>query len=530
MARKSVDEGWADKIRQLTKDENEFQHIRKVLNRRLDTLPKANALLETMISFSGCLIACLDTEFNYVFVNQAYARACGGKVENFQGENYFKLYPDDDCRVCFEKVLKTGLPVFLEARPVVTVDRPTGRNGFWNQGLLPVKNSNGEIEHLLLSCEDVTRHLLSEETARRFQAVADHSAYGLAIMDMSGRLTYVNDSFARFHGYRQPEELIRHQLSSCVDETECPLLEQQLEQLRHNDQPCLREWRHRRLDGSLFPAYMNLAPVNQGSDQPEFVVVTVIDISDTKQFQKQLIEAEKMAVFGRLATNVVHEASSPLQTAMITLSNLETFASENQRLSEDLNMLKEAFDAIHRTITGLLDLYRPSLVKRRSTSINNLVKKTLEQLGVLFKRNNIEVILQLDQGIPRLETSPHQLNHCLLNICTNAVEAITGEAINSPKKHDQKNNGARITIQTRQVDQHVLIDIADTGPGIAEERVDAIFEPFFSQKQSGLGIGLTRCREVVENEGGQISARNLEDGGALISLKLPVREDLAETE
>jgi len=522
MNRESVKTGWADRIRQLTRDESELRYLRKIMGQCLHTPRKANALLETVVSFTGSPIACLDTDFTYIFVNQAYARACGKAIDTFYGIGHFTLCPDEDCRGRFEEVLQTGRPVFFEARPVQISSRPSDPPCYWNQGVLPIQDGNGEVEHLLLSCEDVTRQFNVEKAAARFRAAADHAGYGLAIIDFSGRLTYANHSLARFLDCN-PDELLRTSLENWVADNDQPDLTEVLHQTCREGETCQREWQLCRRDGSVFPAYMALAPVNLADrGRPDFVVVTLLDISDIKQFQNQLLEAEKMAVFGRLATNVVHEASSPLQTAMITLSDLEKNNGSDERIAENLDILKESFEAIHRTITGLLDLYRPALVKRCQADVNGLVRKTVEQLGVLFKRNRIEVNLDLAAEISAIETSPHQLNHCLLNICTNAVEAITGEAGNVRTESAPTGEKGRISIRTRQEDKAVVVDIVDNGPGITEERVEVIFEPFFSHKQSGLGIGLTRCREIVEKDGGTVSARNRKEGGAQVTLRLPV--------
>ncbi|MFP4447013.1 MAG: PAS domain-containing protein, partial [Desulfosudaceae bacterium] len=317
MDRESVKTGWADRIRQLTQDENELRYLRKIIGQCLHTPRKTNALLETVVSFTGSPIACLDTDFTYIFVNQAYARACGKAIDTFYGLSHFALCPDEDCRGCFEEVLQTGRPVFLEAWPVKISSRLSDPPCYWNQGVLPIQDGNGEVEHILLSCEDVTRQFNAEKAAARFRAAADHAGYGLAIVDFSGNLTYANQSFARFLDCR-PEELLRYSLHNWVADTDQPDLTKVLKQTCREGEACQREWRLCRRDGRVFPAYMALAPVNLADKgQPDFVVVTLLDISDIKQFQNQLLEAEKMAVFGRLATNVVHEASSPLQTAMI---------------------------------------------------------------------------------------------------------------------------------------------------------------------------------------------------------------------
>ena len=130
--------------------------------------------------------------------------------------------------------------------------------------------------------------------------------------------------------------------------------------------------------------------------------------------------------------------------------------------------------------------------------------------------------MNLSPKIPNFNASPLKLNQCFLNLINNAVEAITSTSTpnNGPIVGTEK--GGEITIKTNHSKGNIIIEITDTGPGISEEELQYIFDPFFTRKKKmGMGVGLSICHGIVEDHGGIITAENSPHGGVIMTITFP---------
>ena len=122
--------------------------------------------------------------------------------------------------------------------------------------------------------------------------------------------------------------------------------------------------------------------------------------------------------------------------------------------------------------------------------------------------------------------SPQQLGHVFLNLINNSVEAMSGVSKSEGKWKERAKIGGDISIKTMLKKNHVVIQVSDTGPGIAEEDLEHIFDTFYTRKKTlGMGIGLSICNGIIEDHNGTITAKNIKDGGAVFTITLPVKKD-----
>jgi signal transduction histidine kinase len=125
-----------------------------------------------------------------------------------------------------------------------------------------------------------------------------------------------------------------------------------------------------------------------------------------------------------------------------------------------------------------------------------------------------------------LFASPQQIGQVLMNLINNAVESITGAPGYFESAHLTPGGGGRLVVQTYNRDEQWVLELKDSGPGIPEEDLNRIFDPFFTKKKPlGMGVGLTICHGIIEDHQGKLTASNAPDGGALFTIALPLRPD-----
>jgi two-component system NtrC family sensor kinase len=210
-----------------------------------------------------------------------------------------------------------------------------------------------------------------------------------------------------------------------------------------------------------------------------------------KETQDQLIQQEKLAAVGKLAARVAHEINNPLAIIKTSFDILEGESPSEETHTEDLLVIKEEIDRIARIVRQLLDFSRPpsDVV---ALSVNDLIQQLIKFMEKGLTRHNIRVILELSSEEPIVQISPDHLKQVLLNLVKNAQEAMPA--------------GGTLRIRTVRCQGKVLISVIDDGVGIAEAHLRSLFEPFFSTKKhgEGMGLGLSVSYSLIKSYGGSI--------------------------
>lgn len=254
------------------------------------------------------------------------------------------------------------------------------------------------------------------------------------------------------------------------------------------------------------------------------VVRTLVDRIARAEDQRMVLSdkvrgVEKMALVGRLAASVAHEINNPLQVISAQAGWMNELLAEGeeaqagnypeykQAVGKITEQVRRAGSITHR----LLGFSRAPEKKWSRTDINQTVEDTILLLEKAALVSRIRIIRDYRQGVPALETDPGQLQQVFLNLLNNAVDAIG---------HD-----GEIRVATRANEGRVLVQFADSGPGIAEHVLDKIFTPFFTTKEKGkgTGLGLSLSRNIMERLHGELTVANREGGGCLFTVSLLTR-------
>lgn len=234
-----------------------------------------------------------------------------------------------------------------------------------------------------------------------------------------------------------------------------------------------------------------------------------------EQSQLQLAQTEKLAATGRLAASLAHEINNPLQAIHNSLQLMLSFQLTPQEQKEYLEIAEEEIERLMGLVSSILEFAHPPQREVHLTKLNQIVGKVLRLAGKYLQHRHIRVESQLADDLPPTMGAADELEQVFINLVLNAVDAMP--------------EGGTLRISSRLcADGRLAVTFADTGHGIAPENVDHIFEPFFSTREDGTGLGLTVSHNVIERHGGEIGVQSDVGDGATFTIWLPAASGQAE--
>jgi PAS domain S-box-containing protein len=239
---------------------------------------------------------------------------------------------------------------------------------------------------------------------------------------------------------------------------------------------------------------------------------------DLRKTQEQLLQSEKMSAVGQLIAGVAHELNNPL-TAILGYAQLLETEGLNNRAQDYVSKLFKQAQRTHRVVQNLLSFARQRTPQRDEVDIRKVLDETLALRDYDLKINNIRVERDQPSEPAMVVADPHQIEQVFLNIINNSVDAIL-----------ETGHSGKLTIRISNVGGHVCTQFSDDGAGIKDPK--RIFDPFYTTKSvgKGTGLGLSICYGIVKEHGGDITANNSPEGGAVIEVKLPASASQAEPE
>ena len=233
--------------------------------------------------------------------------------------------------------------------------------------------------------------------------------------------------------------------------------------------------------------------------------------------QRQLFQAEKLAALGKLSAGIAHEIRNPLTSIKILIYSLADPGASDASREKDLKVIESEIERVNKIIRQFLDFARPRPPSLEKGDARKLISETLALVGYEIESQGIQVEREDEGDLPPVAMDREQMKQVLLNLILNSLQAMPG--------------GGKLTIQTilspfrerGEVGEAVEIGVRDTGGGIPAEIQERIFEPFFSTKEEGIGLGLSVAQRIVEEHGGRIRVESAEGKGTIFSIILPLR-------
>jgi PAS domain S-box-containing protein len=385
----------------------------------------------------------------------------------------------------------------------------------------------------LMVLRDITESKRSAEALRkseqRYRNLVENMKEIIFSADAEGRITYINPAVESVSGYRV-SDLIGRRFSDFLHPDDLDEANQSYLKVI-GGQRAERDFRFLAKSGKTVWFRISNHPVYDTEPSLGFQGIA-INITETKHLQYQLVRSERLAATGQLAASVAHEINSPLQGIASILATMKRLYGDHAALAEQIDLLDGAFVSIRNTVKNLLDLNRPATEKKQPIDVNEVIEQTVALMGAHLKKRRIQLRLKLNRNVPTILASPQQLMQVFLNLINNSVEAIADSRLSRKSADNAAAHSDRITIETGCNEKVLLIEVTDTGPGIADEDLDRIFDPFYTRKKKmGIGVGLSICHGIIEDQKGSIIAGNALPVGAVFRIQLPLnypKPDLSE--
>jgi signal transduction histidine kinase len=244
-------------------------------------------------------------------------------------------------------------------------------------------------------------------------------------------------------------------------------------------------------DGEKRTVMLSVVPSSNVEGVQTFVGVFK-DITDRKKAEQELLKAEKMSMSGRLARSIAHEVRNPLTNINLALEQLEDEIEVKQEDADlYLSMIKRGVSRVNNLINDLLNSSKPKDYDFREEDLNLVVNETLELTEDRLRLKSMRLTRDFDEKIPTLSLDRAQLKIALLNIFINAIEAMQPEQ-------------GHLLVKTRKVKEMICLEVRDNGRGMTEEEVNQVFDPFFTGKKEGTGLGMTTTQNILKGHHARI--------------------------
>jgi len=256
----------------------------------------------------------------------------------------------------------------------------------------------------------------------------------------------------------------------------------------------------------------SVVPVNR-DDEPHGNLILVSDITDRRKREARLRRAESLASLTTLAAGVAHEIKNPLGSIGIHIQLIQKALKQNQCLDEEtagryLEIITEEIERLNGIVVDFLFAVRPMDTSMKRTTVNGVVEELIEFIKYELEENQVKLDTKLQRNLPKVDLDEKYMKQALINIIKNGVAAM--------------NQGGTLKIVTREDQGFVHIDISDSGIGMSEEQLSKIFEPYYTTKEFGSGLGLTVVYKVVREHNGEVSVHSRENQGTTFTISLPI--------
>ncbi|MEA1970291.1 MAG: ATP-binding protein, partial [Thermodesulfobacteriota bacterium] len=233
------------------------------------------------------------------------------------------------------------------------------------------------------------------------------------------------------------------------------------------------------------------------------------DVTELKILEEKFYESQKLAAVGQLSAGIAHEVRNPLSSIKMSLQILEKRMQPEGNDSKRFQIARREVEHLEKLVNDLLLYAKPSEPDKRPSDIKNILDHALAMTEKSVSGKNVRVEMDIAKDLPPLDADPAMLEQAFLNIYLNAIDAME--------------EGGKLSISARKTDGRVLVEVRDNGCGISSEDMPHIFNPFFTKKKYGTGLGLTQIKKIIDLHQGTITISSKEGKGTSVAMTFPTK-------
>ncbi len=355
--------------------------------------------------------------------------------------------------------------------------------------------------------EERTSELAESEAQYRVLVEDINDGY---FVNQNGIIVFANKAFCDLHDYTVAEVVGRPYLDFIAPESRSEVRKIYETRVERGAAQDLYMYFRRTRDGRALPTENKVKLIIYRGEKAAVGVCR--DITERVEMEKKVRESESLAHIGQLTTSLAHEIRNPLSSVkmniQILLKKIEFRGNDKRRME----IMTEEISRLERILTEMLDFAKPLRLDLKPASIRSIILSCIEIMTVRFQEKGIEVRKSFSREIPRISIDRDKIEQAIINVLQNSIDVLP--------------EGGRIGVKTKYAagnGRFVSIDVDDNGPGIAEEDLPYVFDPFFSNKKKGTGLGLWNVKKVIEAHGGTVGIATKRTGGVHLSMTVPVR-------
>lgn len=488
------------------------------------------ALEASSLSFWDC-----DPTTGRIYLSEGWSAALGGEARETHTtskELLQNVHPDDRERVlaAVKRALKGQISDYREEH------RIRNQEGQWvwlaSTGKVVERDANGRATRMMGTNLDITEQKRSEEALQQLETVyrtmIERSPIAFYRVTLSGKYLTVNQGMIKMLGYDSEDELYGLTAKTdvwCDPEGPARLLAQYPERVDGEEVT----WK--RKDGKIITVRLVGHPVRDEDGEIKYCELMAEDVTEKRQLEERLRQAQKMEAVGRLAGGIAHDFNNLLTVVKGQLELLQEHETGSRQV-QNIEQAQKAADRAAALTQQLLAFSRMQVLRPRIISLNDVVKE-IDKLLPPLTGAETDLKVTLDQNLGLVKADPAQMEQVVLNLAINARDAM-------PK-------GGKLTIETANVDldeafarghsplmagRYVMLAVSDNGEGMDAETRTRMFEPFFTTKEQGkgTGLGLATVYGIVKQSGGFIWVESEPGCGTTFRIYLPFVRGSVEPE
>jgi len=502
----------------LNNKETEIYRLKNRLaakKREIKELKTANLFMETLFNGISEEIMVIDNDFIINEVNRAFLEKCGLKKADVIGRkcNALKERPWAPC-------IQEGItcPVERAARSGETVevshlyrDDSADETREFTTIVYPLRHEGEDISYYLEISRDVTEHrrLISklQKSEKRLKAILDTATDAIISIDENHKILLFNNAAQRIFKY-SVREVVGRDLSVLIPPIHGNHNRHIKRFFEKKDLGVIGKTftlKGVRNGGEPFPIEASLSSMEL--EGKTIFTAIIRDMTEQQKLKRSMLQSERLAAVGRAVSHVAHEIKNPLMIIGGFSSQIRT-RIENEKDRRKLDMILEEVARLEHMIAELGDFTKEYKLVKRPAHLNSVVKDVIQIMSGICNQNKYKFKKQLSKDVDEIECDPDKLKQVLINIISNGMEAMQ--------------SGGVISISTELIPSGVEIRITDEGEGIDTDKMQNLFEPFYTTKKYGWGLGLSISYKLIEAHNGDIWAVSARGKGTTFIIQLPL--------